>query len=77
MPTVALIIVLETQTNANLATPVVVANVARPSHQTWISHAATSASSVLPKAIAVAAEIDPIFVTLAANDAIRTAGATR
>ena len=33
MPTVALIIVLETQTSANLATPVVVANVARPSHQ--------------------------------------------
>ena len=55
MPTVALIIVLETQTSANLATPVVVANVARPSHQRLISHAATSASSVLPKAIPVAA----------------------
>jgi hypothetical protein len=55
MPTVALIIVLETQTNANLATPVVVANVARPPHQTLISHAATSASIVLPEAIPVAA----------------------
>src|SRR5205823_11320876 len=41
MPTVALIIVLETQTNANLATPVVVVNVSRPSHQRLISHAAT------------------------------------
>src|SRR5262245_22571510 len=54
-PTVALMVVLATQTNANLATPVVVANVSRPSHQRLISHAATSASSVLPKAIAVAA----------------------
>src|SRR5439155_20681391 len=55
MPIVALIIVLKTQTNANLATPVVVANVSRPSHQRLISHAATSASSVFPEAIAVAA----------------------
>ena len=55
MPTVALIIVLETQTSANLATPIVAANVARPPHQALISHAATSASSVLPRAIPVAA----------------------
>jgi hypothetical protein len=54
-PTVALMLVLATQTNANLATPVVVANVSRPSHQRLISHAAKSASSVLPKAIPVAA----------------------
>src|SRR4029453_4683995 len=77
MPTIALMIVLKTQTNANLATPVVVANVSRPLHQLLINHAATSASSVLPEAIAAAAYIDPTFVTLAANDATSTAGPTR
>ena len=77
-PTVALIGVANTtQMAVNFATAVGVENVSRPLHQTLIKAAPTSASSVLPVAIAIAVPVEPAAVALAIIAARNIAGQAR
>src|SRR6184192_2369457 len=78
IPTVALIgVASTTQMTANFATPLAVENVSRPLHQTLIKAAPTSASSVLPVAIAIAVPVEPAAVALAIIAARNIAGQAR
>jgi hypothetical protein len=84
-PTVALTMAPgASATSANLATPIVVSNVRRPSDHRPMRYPPITASSVLP--IAIAADVSKtstevgsatLFVTLAANAPSRIAGQSR
>src|SRR5262249_49735648 len=78
IPTVALIGVANTtQMMANFATVLGVENVSRPSDQTLIAAAPTSASSELPVAIEIAVPIEPVVLALAIVAARNIAGQAR
>ena len=77
-PTVALTGVAATrQMSANVATVVGAANASRPPHQRLTRYAPTTASSVLPAAIAAEVAIDPAVVALTISAAMKMAGQAR